>query len=106
MFEIVPVEIYSDADLDWTDKDSRVSREHDNMEEGHSTNERNVPLVSDTVDNWNEYDTVFIGYAGLSITSPQTVSNTVTVRDMTGADCIKFLTVFHAGAVRYSRFGT
>ena len=56
LFEIVPAEIYSDADLDWTDKDSRVSREHDNEDE------RNVPLVSDTVDNWNEYDTVFIGY--------------------------------------------
>ncbi|MGL5513256.1 MAG: flavodoxin [Sporomusa sp.] len=30
LFEIVPTEIYSDADLDWTDRDSRVSREHDN----------------------------------------------------------------------------
>ena len=58
LFEIVPTEIYTDANLDWTDDDSRVSREHDNEEE------RNVPLVSDTVDNWDEYDTVFIGYAG------------------------------------------
>lgn len=57
LFEIVPAEIYSDADLDWTDKDSRVSREHDNEDE------RNIPLVSDTVDNWNEYDTVFIGFS-------------------------------------------
>ncbi len=56
LFEIVPAEIYTNADLDWTDGDSRVSREHDNEDE------RNVPLVSDTVDNWNEYDTVFIGY--------------------------------------------
>ena len=29
MFEIEPVEPYTDADLDWTDDDSRVSREHD-----------------------------------------------------------------------------
>lgn len=58
LFELVPTEIYTGADLDWTDKDSRVSREHDNEDEG------DVPLVSDTVDNWDEYDTVFIGYAG------------------------------------------
>lgn len=59
LFEIVPTEIYTDADLNWTDDDSRVSREHDNEEE------RNVPLVSDTVDNWDEYDTVFIGYPNM-----------------------------------------
>ncbi|MBD5096570.1 MAG: hypothetical protein HDT40_06155 [Lachnospiraceae bacterium] len=58
LFEIVPTEIYTGADLDWTNKDSRVSREHDNEDE------RNVPLVSDMVDNWDEYDTVFIGFAG------------------------------------------
>lgn len=63
LFEIVPTEIYTDADLDWTDDDSRVSREHDNEEE------RNVPLVSDTVDNWNEYDTVFIGASDIIRTS-------------------------------------
>lgn len=56
LFEIVPTEVYTGADLDWTDNDSRVSREHNNEDE------RNVPLVSDTVDNWDEYDTVFIGY--------------------------------------------
>jgi len=48
LFEIVPSEIYTNADLDWTDEDSRVSREHDNEEE------KKVPLVSDTVDNWDE----------------------------------------------------
>lgn len=37
LFEIVPEEIYTDADLDWTDEDSRVSREHEYEEEqsGH-----------------------------------------------------------------------
>lgn len=56
LFELEPTEIYSDADLDWTDNDSRVSREHDNLEE------RKVSLVADTVENWDSYDTVFIGY--------------------------------------------
>lgn len=56
LFELEPEEPYSDADLDWTDDDSRVSREHENE------SEREVALVADTVDNWKSYDTVFIGY--------------------------------------------
>ncbi|MDE7365827.1 MAG: hypothetical protein K2N24_00560 [Lachnospiraceae bacterium] len=33
LFKLEPVEEYSSADLDWTNKNSRVSREHDNPEE-------------------------------------------------------------------------
>ena len=29
IFELIPTEPYTSADLDWTDRDSRVSREHD-----------------------------------------------------------------------------
>ena len=56
LFEIEPVEPYTDNDLDWTDDDSRVSREHDDE------SLRDVELVSTTVDNWDSYDTVYIGY--------------------------------------------
>ena len=56
LFELEPTQNYSSADLDWTDSDSRVSREHDHLED------RVVPLVADTVKNWDSYDTVFIGY--------------------------------------------
>ena len=52
LFEIEPVEPYTDDDLDWTDDDSRVSREHDDE------SLRDVELVSTTVDNWDSYDTV------------------------------------------------
>ena len=55
LFEIEPVEPYTDDDLDWTDDDSRVSREHDDE------SLRDVELVSTTVDNWDSYDTVYIG---------------------------------------------
>ena len=30
-FEIVPKEIYSDADLNWRDRSSRVNKEHDDV---------------------------------------------------------------------------
>lgn len=56
LFELEPTEPYANADLNWSNDDSRVSREHDNEDE------RDVELVNTTVDNWDEYDTVFIGY--------------------------------------------
>ena len=56
LFELEPAEPYSEEDLDWTDDNSRVSREHDDE------SLRDVPLVADTVENWAEYDTVYIGY--------------------------------------------
>lgn len=56
LFELEPAEPYSQADLDWTDSDSRVVYEHDNPDA------RDVELVADTVENWEEYDTIFIGY--------------------------------------------
>lgn len=56
LFEIVPTEVYTNDDLDWTNPDSRVSREHDDE------SLRDVPLTTTEVPDWNSYDTVFIGY--------------------------------------------
>lgn len=55
-FELKPVKPYSKNDLNWSNDNSRVAKEHDNP------NSRNVQLTSATVDNWKSYDTVFIGY--------------------------------------------
>ena len=57
LFEIEPKDSYSEDDLDWTDSNSRVAREYENEDERH------VELVSSTVDNWEDYDTVFLGYS-------------------------------------------
>lgn len=56
LFEITPAEPYTSDDLNWTDSDSRVSREHDDE------SLRDVPLTTTEVENWDDYDTVFIGY--------------------------------------------
>ena len=56
LFEIVPTEVYTSEDLNWTNSDSRVSREHDDE------SLRDVPLTTTEVENWDDYDTVFIGY--------------------------------------------
>ena len=91
LFEIVPTEIYTDADLNWTDRNSRVSKEHDNE------NERNVPLVSDTVDNWNEYDTVFIGYPIWWGIAAWPVDTFIKANDFTGKTVIPFCTSTSSG---------
>ena len=56
LFEIEPKDSYSDEDLDWTDSNSRVAREYENEDERH------VELVSSTVNHWEDYDTIFVGY--------------------------------------------
>lgn len=42
----MPVETYTDEDLDWTDNNSRVTVEHENTEQ------REGELVSDMVEDW------------------------------------------------------
>lgn len=91
LFEIVPTEIYIGADLDWTDEDSRVSREHD------SEDERNVPLVSDTVDNWDQYNTVFIGYPIWWGIAAWPVDGFIKANDFIGKTVIPFCTSSSSG---------
>ena len=91
IFEIVPVNEYSSADLDWTDDNSRVSREHDDE------SLRNVELVSTTVDNWDEYDTVIIGYPIWWGIAAWPVDTFVTANDFTGKTVIPFCTSSSSG---------
>lgn len=51
LFEVVPSDPYTSDDLNWTNNDSRVSREHN--DEGL----RAVALESTDVDGWDDYDT-------------------------------------------------
>ena len=56
LFEITPAEPYTDDDLNWSDENSRVSREHEDE------SLRDVELTTTEVENWDDYDTVFLGY--------------------------------------------
>ena len=86
LFEIEPVEPYTDDDLDWTDDDSRVSREHDDE------SLRDVELVSTTVDNWDSYDTVYMGYPIWWGIAAWPVDGFVEANDFTGKTVIPFCT--------------
>lgn len=91
LFEIVPVNEYSSDDLDWTDDNSRVSREHEDE------SLRNVELVSTTVDNWEEYDTVIIGYPIWWGIAAWPVNTFVAANDFTGKTVIPFCTSSSSG---------
>ena len=86
LFELEPKEAYTDADLDWTDEDSRVCREHENEDE------RKVELISDTVPDWDSYETVFIGYPIWWGIAAWPVDGFVKANDFTGKTVIPFCT--------------
>lgn len=91
LFEIQPVEPYTDDDLNWTDDNSRVSQEH------ADESLRDVELVADTVDNWDQYDTVFIGYPIWWGIAAWPVDGFVEANDFTGKTVIPFCTSSSSG---------
>ena len=91
LFEIVPTEVYTNDDLDWTNPDSRVSREHDDE------SLRDVPLTTTEVPDWDSYDTVFIGYPiwwGIAAWPVDTFAKN---NDFTGKTVIPFATSSSSG---------
>ena len=91
LFEIQPVEPYTDDDLNWTDDNSRVSQEH------AVESLRDVELVADTVDNWDQYDTVFIGYPIWWGIAAWPVDGFVEANDFSGKTVIPFCTSSSSG---------
>ena len=91
LFEIVPTEVYANDDLDWTNPDSRVSREHDDE------SLRDVPLTTTEVPDWDSYDTVFIGYPIWWGIAAWPVDTFVKNNDFTGKTVIPFTTSSSSG---------
>lgn len=91
LFEIQPQDPYSNEDLNWTDENSRVTREYENEDE------RNVELVSTTVDNWEDYDTVFVGYPIWWGIAAWPVNTFVENNDFTGKTVVPFCTSSSSG---------
>ena len=91
LFELEPVEPYTSDDLDWTDDNSRVSREY------YDESLRDVELVADTVENWDSYDTVFIGYPIWWGIAAWPTDGFVEANDFTGKTVIPFCTSSSSG---------
>ena len=87
VFEIVPADPYTSEDLTWTDPESRVSTEHDARVAGETVT---VELTQTTPDNWDSYDTVFIGYPIWWGEAAWPVDTFVQSNDFTGKTVIPF----------------
>ena len=91
LFEIEPATPYTEDDLDWTDSNSRVSKEHDNA------SLQDVALKNIAVPNWDSYDTVLIGYPIWWGLSAWPVDSFVKQTDFTGKTVIPFCTSHSSG---------
>lgn len=91
IFELIPVDEYTSEDLNWTISDSRVNKEHENE------NLQDIELVSTTVENFDSYDTVIIGYPIWWGIAAWPVNNFVKNNDFTGKTVIPFCTSTSSG---------
>lgn len=92
LYEILPTQPYTDADLDWTDKKSR------------STAEMNDPAcrpeIAGTVENMEQYDTVFVGFPIWWYVEPRIVDTFLESYDFSGKTVIPFATSGGSGIGR------
>ena len=91
LFELEPVDPYTDEDLNYTDDNSRVSQEY------ADESLRNVELVADTVDDWQDVERVYIGYPVWWGIAAWPVNTFVEANDFTGKTVIPFCTSASSG---------
>lgn len=91
LFEITPAQPYTDKDLDYTNNNSRVVKEHDDE------SLRNVELTTTEVPDWDSYDTVFLGYPIWWQIAAWPVNTFVENNDFTGKTVIPFATSASSG---------
>lgn len=83
LFEIVPQEIYTPADLDWTDKNSRSTIEMNDKQ-------FRPPIVGSC--DVSVYDTVAIGFPVWWYTAPSIINTFIESVDLTGKTIKVFCT--------------
>ena len=84
LYEIVPETPYSTADLNWMDSKSRSSVE---MKDRSSR-----PAIGNTVENMDQYDTVFVGFPIWWYREPSIIDTFMEAYDFTGKTVVPFAT--------------
>ena len=84
LYEIQPEVPYTDADLDWQDKQSRSSVEMADLS--------SRPAIKGKVENLNDYDTVFIGFPVWWYTAPTIINTFIEANDLKGKTVVPFCT--------------
>ena len=84
LFEIVPEQPYSAADLNWNDKNSRSSRE--------MADEKCRPAIAGDAPEMSDYDTVFLGFPIWWYVEPRIVDTFLEAHDFSGKTIVPFAT--------------
>ena len=84
LFEIVPEELYTKADLDWQDDKSRSTLE---MKDPDAR-----PAIASTVENMEQYDTVFLGFPIWWYIAPRIIYTFLESYDFAGKTIVPFAT--------------
>lgn len=91
LFELEPVNEYTSSDLNYSNSNSRVTKEH------NDESLRDIELKKTTPDNFASYDNVFIGYPIWWGIAAWPVNNFVKDNDFTGKKVIPFATSASSG---------
>lgn len=91
IFELTPADPYTSDDLNYNDRNSRVYKEHDDA------SMRDIKLTADTVENFAQYDTVYIGYPIWWGEAAWPVNGFVKANDFSGKTVIPFCTSASSG---------
>ena len=84
LYEITPVERYTDADLDWHNKKSRSSVEMDDL--------KSRPAIVGKVKNIESYDVVYVGFPIWWYTAPTIINTFIESNNLKGKTVIPFAT--------------
>lgn len=84
IYEIVPEEAYTDADLDYNDNNSRTTIEMNDPDAR--------PAISGSVENMEQYDIIFVGYPIWWGEAPRIVSTFMESYDFSGKTIVPFCT--------------
>lgn len=91
IFELTPADPYTSDDLNYNDRNSRVYKEH------ADASMRDIKLTADTVENFAQYDTVYIGYPIWWGEAAWPVNSFVKANDFSGKTVIPFCTSASSG---------
>ncbi len=89
LYEIAPEQVYTKADLNWMDKESRSSVE---------MNDRSArPAIATKVENMDQYDTVFVGFPVWWYREPSIIDTFMEAYDFSGKKVVPFCTSGSSG---------
>ena len=95
LFEIAPADPYTAADLDWTDRSSRSTKE---MNDG-----ANRPALAVDAPPLDDYDTIFVGFPIWWYVEPRIVDTFLERYDFSGKTVIPFATSGGSGIEKAER---